>query len=287
METSDWIIVGIAAGLVLLGGGAQVYGTFFSEVEKEFFYETQMRRAMEDAVEKAPKPETDQFWRVYFAPLKGDAQRKLTRRLHQAFRRLDDGAKFRGPEVDFATEELHRDLKTEYLVDSEAAALKAGTHLGVDLVVWGEAAACRDTEDATEIVFTAKFVEMPVRPSEPFPRLVGTIQVDRTMSKSALSLDYYRLRLSRTSTLFRVLLWFVIAAGLPFLLYPLELKVFQLESNGANLAMLVVMTVLALFSALLLNGFALSVVWVILYLTLIAGCGFYYLALLDTLQEGK
>jgi hypothetical protein len=223
---------------------------------------------------------------MIIVPLKNDSKGRIARELRAAFKRFNEGATYRAADPDYVSEEIEKDFKSTLIVGSEAEALKVGQHFGTDVVVWGEVTGYGDKEDSTEVSFNLVFERMPIGKIEPLPKVLGSVQVQRRLSKSVFSLDYYRLRLGETSTLFRVILWFIIAAGLPFAFYPVCMKVFELDSNGANFAVLVALVLLALVSALFLNGVAFSGTWAVLYIGLLIGSGAYYLALLNAFQEG-
>jgi hypothetical protein len=286
MESSDWVIVGVVAALILLGGFIQFYATFMTDVPENFYMNDTMTRAMDDALEQAPKPGADEFWRVAIVPFKGDSQGKLARAFYEKIRSFENGEKFRGPEPDYVDGELQKDFKASVIVESEVKAAQVGSHLGVDVVAWGKVDALYDQENATEVTFEAAFERMPVAGIQARPEVIGQFKVERKLSKSIFSLDYVRLRLGQTSSLFRIILWILVAAGLPFLLYPVEMKVFEFESNGANFTVLIGLVLLTLLAALLLNGFAFSATWAVLYVGILVAAGAYNLALLNAFQEG-
>lgn len=286
MEPSDWIVVGVVAAVMVLGIGIQLGVTFLPDVDKDFYMQDTMARAMGEMLEQAPKPPQDEFWRLLIVPLRNDSKGRIARELRSALRGFDEGSDYRVADPDYVADEIEKDFKSALVVGSEAEALKVGQHFGTDVVVWGEVTGYGDSEDATEVSFNLVFERMPMGKIEPLPKVLGTVQVKRRLSKSFLSLDYYRLRLAETSTLYRVILWFVIAAGLPFALYPVCMKVIDADSNASNFTLLAGLILLAMIASLLLNGFAFSGTWMILYLGIIIGCGAYYLALLNAFQEG-
>lgn len=285
MEPSDWIVVGVVAVLIVGGCTIQAVSTFGSEPAEGFYLNDTMSRAMDEALEQAPRPPPDEFWRMTVVPLKNDRNGKMAKSLQETFARFEDGAKYRGPDPDYVAGELQKDFKGPMVVETEAEAQKVGLHLGLDVVVWGRVDAAGDKPDVTEAVFQVIFERMPARDLEPQAKVLGKVQVERRLSKSVGSLDYVRLRLSQTSTVFRVILWFVIAAGLPFLFYPVALKLFEYQSNGANMTLLVALVVSTLAAAFALNGVAFSATWVVLYAGLLLASAAYNLALLNAFQE--
>ncbi|HLG41957.1 MAG TPA: hypothetical protein VI643_01235, partial [Planctomycetota bacterium] len=186
---------------------------------------------------------------------------------------------------DFVTAELARDLGGgESLVTTEDQALKVARHVGVQAVLFGEGR-MDDGPDASEVMLKLIYVKAPQQRPNPQEKKSHAVIVERRLTKSFFSLPYYRLRMGETSVFLRVVLWFLIAAGMPFAFYPLELKIFSLESNAASMAVLGGLTALDFIAALLFNGFALSGVWIILYFALVGVSGFYNFAMLNALQE--
>lgn len=284
MEPGDWIIVGILAALIVLGSLWVGAAAFLVEpADKNMFLQHTMQGALESVAQQLPRDED--FVIVAFMPLKGDPKMELTKALARHLRQLDKGRRFRGPDGDYVAAELAKDLgEGESLVTTEEKALKVASHVGVQAVLFGEGRV-EDNEYRCEVSLRLTFVRAPQERPYRQEQVVRHVTVEERLSKSILSLEYYRLRISETSVLLRALLWFLIAAGLPFVFYPVDLKVFALESNAASMGLLGAFTAADFAAALLLNGFAFSGVWALLYLALIGGCGVYNLVILNALQE--
>jgi hypothetical protein len=284
MEPGDWIIVGVLAALLVLGGLWVVGSAFVAEPEdKNMFLQHAMQGALDEVAIQLPGDED--FVIVAFMPLKGDPKMELTRALARHLRQLDKGRRFRGPDGDYVAAELARDLgEGESLVTDEEKALRVARHVGVQAVLFGEGR-MEDTEAHSEIALKLTYVRAPQDRPYRQEKVVRHVSVQQRLTKSVFSLEYYRLRIAGTSVLLRVLFWFLIAAGLPFVCYPLDLKIFSLESNAASLGLLGAFTAVDFTAALFLNGFAFSGVWVLLYLALIVACGVYNLAILNALHE--
>lgn len=284
MQPSDWLFVGIAAAVILVGAGIQLGATFLAEPEDpNMFLEDTLQDALERVEEEMPRPED--FLLVAFMPLQGDEDLRVTKSLARHLRSVEDGELYRGPDGDYVVEQLRLDWGREPKIRNVEDALRAADQIGVEAVLMGEGWA-REDGDKCEVYIRVALVEAP-RPPFREKTVHPTVEVRETLSKSFFSLEYYRLRLGETSAFWRVVLWFLICIALPFALYPVELRVFEKESNTASLALLGGLVGLNLLAALWLNGLAMSGMWAVLYVALLAVSTFYNLAVLNALHEAS
>lgn len=279
MEASDWIIVGVLALLVLTGAAVQTYATWFSEVPKDFYITYTLNKAAEEVLTKFPRPDDQaEFIRTAFMPLYEDPKGRVRQAVEA---KLRTAAKYRGPDTMYVVEQMEQDMGEEgaVIVRSVEKAVQVGRKLGLDTMIIGEVKKYHDDDAQTEVSFTLTMVNVKEK------QATHEANVHARLSKSFFSLEYYRLRLGQTSAIIRIIFWVILAAGLPFLTYPLLLLLFRKESNAVNMAVLITYTVLGLLFALALNGLAFSAIWAILYIVILAAGFFYYLSVLNALQE--
>ncbi len=206
--------------------------------------------ANEAAREAASKlPRLDDVHRLVLPPVEGDATRWLQEILAEAIE--DDGF------YDVVDLGDLREKRKEKLKDKDPLAredwLLLARELKADAVLFARAEAFSEGRRGVGAKCALDLALARASDGAPLPE--GKASVRREIGSRA-SLDYFTPFMQSSSVVLRLLAWLLLAAGLPFALYPAVKGVAGLESNKAAAFLVLGMTALDLLAGVALMGFA-------------------------------
>jgi hypothetical protein len=160
--------------------------------------------------------------------------------------------------------------KREAAVTRLSEAVGLARQLGVDLVVFGEVPRPQPESGAGVLRLELRMAE----------RSSGQAVFARSYSEevggSLILNSYWRSRIADSSKGWRIFFWILFTLLLPIAAIPLIRRLVSAESNAANLLLLLGLTVIDMFAALLLTGFWIPTVWTALILVAALGGSIFY-----------
>lgn len=276
MENSDKILVAICIVVLAVVLGITIGGALFGEIPRPELEEYLLDQAVSELEKKLP--DNPRLMRVavldfngrYGSKLAEKIQAMLLEKRKSTYRVLD--------------RELVRQLRNEFLERRPGQAqdpVAFAAYCGLDSVITGTISEF-DAEKKTAVFAGTLNVISASGAGE----LQKTFRHE--IDRSILNLEYYRLLMNKNSTVMLCFTWALFVALFPVCLFPLLVPVFKLESNTANLVVLIAVSIIDLIVSLILNGFRLFTGW--WFVLIFAGffvAAVYNIIVLDFLEEAS
>ncbi len=153
--------------------------------------------------------------------------------------------------------------------------------IGIDGLIGGRVAIAEGAQaEDRELVRLTLWVRETLKGREIFEE-----SYSEEVEKSLFNIVYYRHRMDQIGWGWKLVIWFSIAILLPLATFFIPAKLLKLESNKANMAMLVSYTIVDLGTALALMGFMLSGFGAVILLAAAALSGVYNYGILTEIQD--
>jgi hypothetical protein len=160
--------------------------------------------------------------------------------------------------------------KQEAAVTKLSDAVAIARQLGVDLVLFGEVPSLQSGAGTGSMKLELRMAER-VSGQAVYARSFG-----EEVGGNLILSSYWRTRVADSSIGWRILIWVLFTLLLPIAAIPLIRRLVSEESNLANLLLLLGMTIVDMFVAILLTGFWIPTIWTAVVLILaLAGSAVY------------
>jgi hypothetical protein len=249
--------------------GSTLFGSFqflgSNQDDLGFMRRNLAERITDEAVGDLPRPQGSPT--VAVLNLSGDYQNYITGLLRQ---KIAASGEYRVLDDSFFVKMMREFGRNQAPISRLADAAAVARQLGVDYVIFGEIPEFKSEAGAGKFKLELRMAE---RSSG---QAVSARSYDREMGGNLILSSEWRARIADSPKGRRIFIWVVFTLLLPVAAIPLIRRIVSAESNLSNLALLLTLTIVDIFVALLLTGFWIPSVWSAIVLLLALGSSGYY-----------